>query len=80
MFTDDNVRALLAVGRQVAVGEVIAGQALVTGYPDAFENREKEARKPAHVDLVGGYTGGSADRFVVRKFDVSGLLIPVVAR
>ena len=47
------LRVLLAVGRQVAVGEVMADQALVTGDPGAFENREREARKPAHVDLVG---------------------------
>ena len=54
MFTDDIVCHLLAVGRQVAVGEVVAGQALVTSDPGAFENHEREARKPADVDLVGG--------------------------
>ena len=52
MFTDDIVRALLAVGRQVAVGDVVAGQSLVIGDPGTFENREREARKPTHVDLV----------------------------
>ena len=51
-FLDDIVLALLAVGRQVAVGEVIAGQTLLTGDPGAFKNREREARMPAHVDLV----------------------------
>ena len=53
MFTDDIVRALLVVGRQVAVSVVVAGQALAAGDPGAFENLEKEARKPTHVDLVG---------------------------
>ena len=53
MFADNIVRALLAVGRQVAVGEVVAGQALVAGDPASFENCEREARKPTHVDLVG---------------------------
>ena len=53
VFTDDVVRALLAVGRQVTVGEVVAGQALVAGDPASFENCEREARKPTHVDLVG---------------------------
>ena len=53
MFTDDIVLALLAVGRQVTVGEVVEGQALVAGDPGAFENREREARKPTHVDLIG---------------------------
>ena len=48
VFTDGIVRALLAVGRQVAVGEVVAGQVLVAG-DRAFENREREARKPLPV-------------------------------
>ena len=47
MFTDDIVRALLVV----AVGEVIASQALVTRDPSAFENRDREGREPAYVDL-----------------------------
>ena len=78
MFTDDVVRALLAVRRQVAVGEVVAGQALVVGNPSSFENRETDARKSTPVDVVGSSTGGNADRIVVRKFDVRALLIPDV--
>ena len=50
--TDDIVRALLEVGRQVAVSEMIAGQPLMTEDSGAFKNREREARKPPHVDLV----------------------------
>ena len=46
MFTNEIVRAMLAVGRQVAVGELVAGQALVAGGPGASEDREREARKP----------------------------------
>ena len=53
MFTDDIVRALPAVGRQVAIGEVVASQTLVAGDPGVFENHEREARKPTRVDLVG---------------------------
>ena len=53
MFADDIVCALQAVGRQVAVGEMIAGQALVAEDAGVFKTREREARKPAHVDLVG---------------------------
>ena len=37
VFTDDIVRALRAVYRQVAVGEVVEGQPLVTGDSDAFK-------------------------------------------
>ena len=53
VFTDNILLSLLAVGRQVAVGEVVAGQRLVAGNPGAFKNREREARKPTHLDLVG---------------------------
>ena len=53
MFTDDIVRALLAVRLHVAVSEVVAGQALVACDPGAFELCEREARKPAHMDLAG---------------------------
>ena len=78
MFTDVIVRALLVVGRQVAVGEVVAGQALAVGDPGPFGNCERKARKTTHVDLVGSQTGGSDDRIVVRIFDVRELLIPVI--
>ena len=53
VFADDIVRALLAVGRQVAVGEMIAVQALVAENAGAFKHRETGAPKPGHVDLVG---------------------------
>ena len=53
VFADDIVRALLTVGRQVAVGEVIVGQALVAEDTGALKNREREGRKPTHVDIVG---------------------------
>ena len=53
VFTDDIIGALLAAGRQVVVGEMVAGQALVAGDPGAFGDREREARKPTHVDLIG---------------------------
>ena len=52
VFTDDIIRALLAVGR-LAVVEVIPGQVLVAGDPGAFESREREVRKPTHVDFSG---------------------------
>ena len=53
VLTDDIVRALLVVGREISVAEVVAGQTLVAGEPSASENREREARKPNHADLVG---------------------------
>lgn len=60
--------------RFVAVGELVAGQPLVSDDPGAFEKRERKTWKPAHGDLVGSYAGGGADRNVVGKFDVRRLL------
>ena len=45
MSTDDIVRSLLAVGHQVAVGEVVASQTLMDGDPRAFENCKRQAPK-----------------------------------
>ena len=53
VFTDDIVCALLGVGRQVAVGEVIARPSSGDRRLRCIQNREREARKPAHGDLVG---------------------------
>ena len=53
VFTDDTVRSLLAVARQVAVGEVVVDHAQVAHDPDAFENRKREAGQPTYVDLIG---------------------------
>ena len=78
VFADDIVRGLLTVGRQVAVGEMNAGQALVVEDAGAFKNRASEARRPAHVDVVGSQTDDSADQTVVRKFDVGKLHIPAI--
>ena len=77
-FAEDLARALLATCRQVVVGEVVAGQALVTDNPSKLEIRERETRQPTHMNLVGSRTRGGVDRTVVRKFDVGGLFISVV--
>ena len=79
MFANDIVRALLAVRRQVAVGEVVEGQALVAGKFSTLENREREARQSTHVDLVGRQARGGTDRIVVRKFDLKELLTTIVS-
>ena len=79
VFANDIVRALLAVRRQVVVGEVVAGQALVAGDSSALENREREAWQQPHTDLVQSRTCGGADGIVVRKLDMRDLFIPVVS-
>ena len=53
VFTVDIFSALLAVGHQVPVSEVVAGRGLVARDPGAIGDREREARQPTHVGLVG---------------------------
>ena len=45
VLVDDVARTLLAVGHQVAVGEVVASQTLMDGDPRAFENCKRQAPK-----------------------------------
>ena len=63
---------------QVAVCEVVAGQALMAGDPGAVENSEREAREPAHVNLVMGQASGCTDRIVVGELHAWQLRIPIV--
>ena len=73
------VRASLAVYRQVAVCEVVAGQAIMSDDLDAFENHDGKAWSPTHAEVVGSYTGGISDRFfVASESDVRALYSPIV--
>ena len=53
MFATNIVRALLAVCSQVTIGQVVAGQTLVSRDSGVFENRQGETWKSTHVHLVG---------------------------
>ena len=75
---DNVVRALLPVVGQIAIGEVVTGQTLVSHDTCAVENRQGEPWESAHVDLVGRQTRRRADRVVVSEFDVGQMRVPVV--
>ena len=51
---------------------------MIAGDPGAVKNTKREARGPAHVNLVGGQASGGADRIVVGELHVRQLRIPVV--
>ena len=68
--TNNAVRALLSVGGQVAIGQVVAGQTLVPHDAGAVENRQGETWESAHVDLVGRQARRPADGTVVSEFDM----------
>ena len=64
-LTKNIVGTLLGFRHQVAICEVVAGQALMVGDPRAVENSKGEAREPAHVNVVGSQASGGVDRVVV---------------
>ena len=78
MFAKNIVCALLSVCSQVAVGQVVAGQTLVSRDSGKFENCQRETWKSTHVNLVGGQIRRLANRIVVCELDVRELQIPVV--
>ena len=53
MCADKVVRALLPVDGQVAIGQVVTNQTLVSHDTSAVENRHGQPWESAHVDLVG---------------------------
>ena len=71
VFANNIVRTLLSVYSQVTIGQVVAGQTLVSRYSGAFENRQGLTWKSTHVNLVGCQTRRRADRIVVGELDVS---------
>ena len=79
VFANNIVRALLSVCSEVTVGQVVAGQTLVSRDSGAFENRQRETWKSTHVNLVGHQTRGRADRIVVCELDVRELQVPVLS-
>ena len=75
---DNVVRALLPVGGQVAIGQVVTRQTLVSHDTSAVENRQGEPRESAHVDLVGCQIRRRADGIVVSEFYVGQMHVPIV--
>ena len=78
MFANNIVRALLSICSQVATGQVVTGQTLVSRDSGVFENHQRQTWKSTHVNLVGHQTRRRSDRIVVSELDVRELQIPVV--
>ena len=78
MFANNTVRPLLLVCSQVAVGQVLSGQAVVSRDSGAFENRQRETWKSTHVNFVGGQPRRRADRIVACELGVRELQTPVI--
>ena len=78
VFANNIVRALLSICSQVATGQVVTGQTLVSRDSGVFENHQRQTWKSTHVNLVGHQTRRRSDRIVVSELDVRELQIPVV--
>ena len=73
-----HIRAVLPVGGQVLIGQVVAGQTLVSHDTGAFENCQGETWESAYVDLIGRQTRRRANRSVVSEFDARKMHISIV--
>ena len=78
MFANNIVRALLSICSQVATGQVVTGQTLVSRDSGVFENHQRQTWKSTHVNLVGHQTRRRSDRIVVSELDAREPQIPVV--
>ena len=78
LVTNQPIRTPLAVGGEVAVFQVVAGEALVASGVAVIENCEGEAGKAVHVHFIWGQSGCSADGIVVSKFHVRYVDVSVV--
>ena len=78
MCANNVVLALLPVDSQVAIGQVIAGQTLVSHDASAVKTRQGETWEFAHVDLAGRQTRRRADEIAVSEFGVRQRQLPIV--
>ena len=72
------VRALFPVGGQVAKGQVVTGQTLVSHDTSAVENRQGEPWESAHVEIVGRQTRRRANGNIVSEFYVGQIQVLIV--
>ena len=78
LFAHDFISASLSVVSEVAVGELIAIEALVATTVRSFEDGEGKARETSDVNFIGGKARGGANGVVIGVFDVGKVGVPVV--
>ena len=78
LFANQRIRTPLAVGGDVAVLQVVAGEALVASGVVVFEDGEGKAGEAVHMHLIRCQPGGGADGIIVSKFHVWQADVPVV--
>ena len=78
LLANQRLRTPLTVGDDVAVFQVVAGEALVASGIVLFEDGKGETGKAVYVHLIRGSPGGDADEIVVSIFHVRQVGVPVV--
>ena len=78
LFAHNFIDALLSVAREVAIGELIAIEALVGTTVRAINDCEGEAREASDVGFIEGKARSGADGVVIGVFDVGEMDVPVV--
>ena len=68
LFANQRMRTPLTVGGEVAVFQVVAGEASVASGVVVFEDGEGKAGEAVHMHLIRCQPGGGADGIVVSKF------------
>ena len=78
LLAHDFIGAPLSVASEVAIGELIAIEALMGTIVRAFVDGEGKARETSDVNLIGGKAGGGANGVFIGVFDVGKVDVPVV--
>ena len=78
LFAHNFIGALLSVAREVAIGELIAIEALMVTTVRTIKDGEGEAREASDVDFIRGKARSGADGVVIGVFDVGKMTVPVV--
>ena len=79
LFSHIFIGALLAFASEIAIGELIAIEALMDTTVRSFEDGEGKAREASDVDFIGGKARGGAYGVVIGVFDVGKVDVPVVS-
>ena len=78
LFAHNFISASLSVASEVAVGELIAIEALMATTVRSSEDGEGKVRETSDVNFIGGKARGSATGVVIGVFDVEMVDVPVV--
>ena len=78
LFVHGFIGVSLSVASEVAIGELIAIEALMDTTVRSFEDGEGKAREASDVDFIGGKARGGANGVVIGILDVGTVHVPVV--